>query len=101
MDIRDAVIEDNICVIGDLLKTYGPNFHVGQLEYIAFSEEKSTCPVTCLEQYINKTRNHRGAYTKIFLSYIKPVRPVSIETLSRWIKKASRDYGIDMNIFSP
>ena len=72
MDIRNTIIEDNICFIriGDLLKTSGPNFHVGQLEYPAFSEDKSICPVTCLEQYINKTRNHRGAYTKLFLSLL-------------------------------
>ena len=96
MDIRNTVIEDNICFIriGDLLKTSGPNFHVGQLEYPAFSEDKSICSVTCLEQYINKTRNHRGAYTKLFL-------PVSMDTLSRWVKKTLRDSGIDMNIFSP
>ena len=103
MDIRNTVIEDNICFIriGDLLKTSGPNFHVGQLEYLAFSEDKSICLVTCLEQYINKTRNHRGAYTKLFLSYIKPFKPVSMDTLSRWIKNTLRDSGIDMNIFSP
>ena len=69
MDIRNTVIEDNICLIriGDLLKTSVPNFHVGQLEYPAFSEDKSICPVTCLEQYINKIRNYRSAYTKLFL----------------------------------
>ena len=103
MDIPNTVIKDNSCFIriGDLLKTSGPNFHVGQLEYPAFSEDKSICPVTCLEQYINKTRNHRGAYTKLFLSYIKPFKPVSMDTLSRWIKNTLRDSGIDMNIFSP
>ena len=103
MDIRNTVIEDNICFIriGDLLKTSGPNFHVRQLEYPAFSEDKSICRVTCSEQYINKTRNHRGAYTKLYLSYIKPFKPVSMDTLSRWIKKTLRDSGIDMNIFSP
>ena len=85
MDIRNTVIEDNICFIRirDLLKTSGPNFNVGQLEYPAFSKYKSICPVTCLEQYINKTRNHRGAYTKRFLSYMKPFKPVSMDTLSR------------------
>ena len=98
----NTVIENNICFIriGDLLKTSWPNFHVGQLDYPAFSEDKSICKVTFLEQYINKTRNHRGAYTKLFLSYIKPFTPVSMDTLSRWIKKTLRDSGIDMNIFS-
>ena len=48
--ICTTVIEHNICFIriGDLLKTSGPNFHVGQLEYPAFSEDKSLCLVTGL-----------------------------------------------------
>ena len=54
--IDTCIIEDNICFIriGNLLKTSGSNFHVMQLEYPAFSEGKSICPVTCLEQHINK-----------------------------------------------
>ena len=56
MDIRNTVIEDNICFIriGDLLKTSGANFHVGQLEYPAFSEDKSICPVSHMFRAIHK-----------------------------------------------
>ena len=42
-----------------------------------------------------------GAIIQNFLSHITPFKPVSMETLSRWIKKNLRDSGIDMNIFSP
>ena len=62
-------------------------------------EDVSVCPVTCLEEYIKRTAPLRHDYKQLFISYIKPHKPVRCETISRWLKQCMFEAGIDVEIF--
>ncbi len=64
--------------------------------------EKSICPVDCLRAYLFITDYLRSnANNKhLFLSIIHPFKPVSGNSVGRWIKSYLSDAGIDTNIFS-
>lgn len=70
--------------------------------YIPFFEDKpAICPAKTLISYINKTSHLRQSDSDtLFVSFRKPHSQISIQTLSRWIKSALKDSGIDVNIFS-
>ena len=70
------------------------------LEFQKYSENKSLCVVTTIDEYIKRTINWReGAKTQLLLGYIKPHVEVSSSTVSRWIKETLKFSGIDVTTF--
>ncbi len=63
------------------------------------SEDKAVCPVTTLNEYISRTSPLRLSSTKLFLSFVKPHKPVSTATIARWIKSVLESSGIDTSVF--
>jgi len=61
------------------------------------------CPYEALSTYINVTKEIRKTHnsSKIFLSYVKPYKPVGKDTTARWVKEMLTISGIDSNIFQP
>ena len=61
------------------------------------------CCCTYLKVYIERTKaSHATAYgciNPLFLSNIKPHRPVNLTTLARWVKSTLAQAGIDMRNF--
>jgi hypothetical protein len=72
--------------------------------HAAFPQDKDLCPVECLKSYEYKTRESRPKDNTqpnpLFLSHIRPFKPVSSSTLARWIKCLLSLAGIDTTIFS-
>lgn len=102
MDIRNIQC-NNQCLtvaIGDLTKTSRPGSHIPPLSLPAYEADRRLCIVTVYREYIEKTRGCRQGSHKLFLSSIKPYRPVSRDTISNWIKKVMRFAGVDCNVFS-
>ena len=62
----------------------------------------SVCPVAALKEYISRTevlRSKNGTFeSKLFLSFIKPNKPVSTATIARWIKSVLDSAGVDTSI---
>ena len=56
---------------------------------------------TCLAEYLKRTQPLRGAESKLFISFIKPYKPVSRETISRWIRLIMESSGVDTSAFKP
>ncbi len=50
-----------------------------------YEVDSSLCVLKCLQCYINATVVLRKGTSGLFLSYQKPYRPVSKDTISRWI----------------
>ena len=44
------------------------------------------CPVRALRTYLERTKATRGVHVRLFLSTTGQFKPVSIQTLSRWIR---------------
>ena len=65
-----------------------------------FTSDRKLCIVTHLQEYINRTKEIRGSNSQLFLSYIKPFRPVTKATIARWVKMVLNDAGIDISTYS-
>ena len=63
------------------------------------------CPIECLREYEKCTEAFRpnasnaNVSNKLFVSYIRPHRPVSSSTLARWMKKVLGAAKVDTSIF--
>ena len=51
-----------------------------------FSENQELCPAFSLELYIGAAQPLRGNSSQLFISFIKPHRPVTSSTIARWLK---------------
>ena len=65
-----------------------------------FPEEPSLSVTVHLREYLKRTSSYRGENTQLFLSYIKPFKPISKDTLSRWIKEILKATGINTDKYS-
>lgn len=58
------------------------------------------CPVSALTEYLNRTAKIRETESPyVFISTIKPQHRVSRDTISRWVKLAMANSGIDTDMF--
>ena len=86
--------------IRDLLKQSRPNYHKGSLEMTCFSANENICVVHTVYDYLERTKNIRGNCSKLLISYQKPFKPVSKDTISRWLKMVLSKAGINTNKFT-
>ena len=88
-----------ILFIPDKLKTTRPRHHLPLLELKAYKDVE-LCIVSHLRQYIKLTENLRKCDDKqLLLSYVKPHKPISTTTLSRWCVRIMKELGVNVNIF--
>ena len=64
------------------------------------SESESYClrTVELLKLYLNKTRLIRND-PRLFLTCRPPYKPVTTDTLARWIRNVMNDAGIEISVF--
>ena len=97
--VEDIKFKDTKCIIVySVLKQTKAGMHIPPLELDSFQNEK-LCIVSHLKAYIEKTESLRQG-KELFVSYVKPHKHISRDTLSRWIKSILDMAGIDSNIFS-
>lgn len=84
--------------IPDLIKTsrIGTNQPLLHIPY--FLEKPQICPGKTLQSYISRTAKLRKSKI-LFISFKKPHRVVTSQTLSRWIKCTLEASGIDVSVF--
>ena len=85
--------------IHDLLKHTRPGQHQQPIVVRAYPNDKRLCIVHTLEIYLEKTKEVRNNETQLLISYRKPYKRVSRNTISRWIKCVMKNAGIDTNKF--
>ncbi|XP_045775512.1 uncharacterized protein LOC123874302 isoform X1 [Maniola jurtina] len=95
----EMVSSQIIIKIPDLIKTSKPGSNQPALILPFFPERPAICPAQALTAYISKTSTLRSQ-EDLFISYKKPFKVVSTQTLSRWIKTVLKESGIDVSIFS-
>lgn len=83
-----------------ILKTSGPNRVQPNLVLPFFNEDFSICVASALSEYVNRTEVIRGHETSLFISWKKPHKTVSEQSLSRWIKEVLHLSGLDTSKFS-
>ena len=86
-------------VFSDLLKTSRPNWHLEPIVFAKFDVCKSLCIFRYLRSYISKTKRIRGSENQLFVSYVKPHKPVVKTTIARWIRDLLHRAGIDVTMY--
>ena len=64
------------------------------LQFKVYCEEK-LCVIQNLSTYLARTREHRTG-NELFISYQKPFKPVSKDTITRWVNDVMSKAGIDI-----
>ena len=95
------VSEDKVMfIVTDLLKTTKPGKECTKLEFLSFDEDPRICVVRYLSEYLKRTKDMRHDHYKLLVSYQRPHRPVSKDTVSRWLKTELKLAGIDTSTFT-
>ena len=53
------------------------------VQFTSYPADPRICVVTTLKMHLASTRCKRGDYKQLFISYLKPFKPVSQSTISR------------------
>ena len=76
--------------LGRLTKTSKPG-QSKSLFYPVLASDKEVCPVFTLKEYLKRTEDRKES--KLFLSYIRPYKPVLPCSLARWLKEILTEAG--------
>ena len=87
-------------VINEKLKQTKPGKHLAPIDLEEYSDDKRICVVDYSGEYLNRTRTLRENQTQLLISYAKPFKPVSKDTIARWVKKLLEQSGIDINKYT-
>ena len=88
-------------VIPGHIKQSRPGYKVQPVLLKAYPIDRHLCVVTHLKEYIERTKSRRSVESRLFISYVKPHKGVSKDTISRWIRTVMTDAGIAVNVFKP
>ena len=83
------------------IKQSRPGYQPPSVMLHAYPHDKSLCVYSYLMEYLKRTQPLRGKETQLFLSFTRPHRAISKETLSRWIRTVMSSAGIDVASFKP
>ena len=85
--------------IYDPLKQTRRGKHIKPLEFKVYTKEPKLCVVSNLSAYFEKTRSIRSS-SPLFISYIKPHKAVSKDTIARWCRDIMEKSGIDITKYT-
>ena len=85
-------------LLGDLIKQSKPTGKKIVIKLLPYTIDKTLCVVKTLQEYLERTEMIRKD-KKLFISFVKPHKVVSKETLSRWVKIVLGRSGIDIKHF--
>lgn len=95
MTVSNDMLKFIVC---DRLKITRPGYTSVTVSIPAIAEDIAVCPKASVTEYISRTRDIRSS-SKLFISFIRPYKHVTVETISRWIKSVLSLAGIDTGIF--
>lgn len=71
--------------------------------FASFTEDDKLCVVKCLRQYEEVTQQYRRRSSEepapLFLSYVRPHKPVTSQRMAHWIKDLLKEAGVDTEVF--
>ena len=84
--------------LASLTKKRTPGLPPKELFFGAFPNNKQLCVVECLKEYEIRTkelRNSDPGAKPLFLSYVRPHKPVTSQRLAHWVKDVLAEAGVD------
>ena len=79
------------------IKQTKPGNHMKPLKFIAYPHDEKLCVITHLKEYLLRTIHLTPNESKLFVSFIKPFKAVSKDTIARWCKQTLSQCGIDID----
>ena len=101
LKISDVETNDSQLILRftSLLKQSKPGNHLQEIVLPNYPEPR-LCVLTTFNEYIKRTSSLRPkGVSSLFITTIRPFKPISRDTLSRWIKHMLKNAGIDLSIF--
>ena len=86
--------------ICEKLKQRKPERHLAPIDLLSFQGDKKLCVVEHLKEYLQRTKQLREDHSQLLISYVKPFKLVSKDTISGWVKQVLESAGIDINKYS-
>ena len=86
--------------LNSLLKLSRTSCRASVLSFIAYPPDRRLCVYTVLKEYLFRARNVRKDdidNKMLLVSYVKPYKPVTRDTISRWIKTVMMRSGINVS----
>ena len=83
--------------VTELFKKTHPVHQLEPMTLMRYSDAK-ICALSHLEKYRKVTKSIRKS-NKLQLSFVKPHRPISTSTLSRWCVSRPQQTGVDITVF--
>ena len=84
-----------------MLKTSTPRKHLTSLAFNCYHKNENLCVVHHMQEYLKRTEHWNTSTDQLFLTIQKPHKPVSRDTLRRWIKTVMTNAGTDTEVFKP
>lgn len=81
------------------LKQTRPGTQVHDLCLRAYFHDPWLCIVKCIQEYLTPTMPLRGDETQLLISFVRPHKVVSKDTIGRWIKSVLANSSIDTSQF--
>ena len=102
LKLSDMVLSDDKCTfyITSLIKQSRVGKHLLPIELLAFKENESLCIIKLIKEYVCRTKDLR-VDEYMFISFKKPYKKVSKDTVARWIKETMAKSGINTTVFKP
>ena len=66
-----------------------------------YTENHAVCPVLTQKEYLVRTKSLRKDEMQLFISFQKPHKAISRDTISHWVKMGLSAAGIDTAVFTP
>ncbi|XP_072166763.1 uncharacterized protein [Diadema setosum] len=86
-------------IVQDLVKQSRPGRTGLKVALAAYPQDKRICVLACLNEYLRRTSSLRGQEKYLFISYRKPYKRVTTDTISRWLKDVMTRAGIDVDVY--
>lgn len=85
--------------ITDIVKTSAPDIEQPVLNLPYFQDNPNICPASAISEYLTATQSLRNNIENLLLTYKKPHKAASSQTISRWIKQVLSESGVDISVF--
>ncbi|CAD6226508.1 GSCOCG00005860001-RA-CDS, partial [Cotesia congregata] len=95
--LSDMIIsKTNVIIkVSDQIKTSRVGAAQPSFNLPFFKERKSACVTTVLLEYLKRTKDLRGKEDYLFITYKRPYRRATPQSISRWIRCCLVEAGID------
>ena len=102
LDVNNMLLSKDTCTffIMKTLKHSRKGKHQDPLEFKAFKQNINLCVVNLISNYLERTGPLRQDSCQLLISFNKPHRPVSKDTIKRWIKEVLSRSGIDTSKYT-